>query len=421
VANPSAGAPVAATPLEERRPIFAVLLATFFVRFAFGLTLSILAEYVSGHGSSSLTASDYGVVGLVSALAPVGEFSTVLISGGLADRYGRWPVLLGGMGTAAALFGVVALTRNVWILGGANFFFGVASGAILAASLAVVGDRAGADVRGYEMGRFDAVNLFGWVAGFALGFGIEPHLPNRELGLLFAAGAGVLTLGLLFAWQIVRHFPVYHGTEGFSFRRVLGVAFRRSVLLVTLPWLVIYALIGTALVFLGSAAGGIGVSSTVLAVVIGGGGAVLVVTQPYYGRLADRFGRNRMLTTGAAGFVSAMVLASLLTRYGAQPEILGALGISVVVALAYGPAALAALADLSRMVSRATTMAIYSLTISLGMTIGLVSSTELFSHLGNTGLYIFFGAIAGSLTILTVARLVDPETRTPPGATTPAR
>ena len=58
----------------------------------------------------------------------------------------------------------------------------MASGAILAASLAVVGDRAGSDERGFEMGRFDAMNLFGWIAGYAFGLGVEARLPRRELG-----------------------------------------------------------------------------------------------------------------------------------------------------------------------------------------------------------------------------------------------
>ena len=78
---------------------------------------------------------------------------------------------------------------------------------------------------------------------------------------------------------------------------------------------------------------------------------------------------------------------------------------SAVVALAYGPAALAALADLSQLMSRATTMAIYSLTISLGMVIGIGGSAELYAHFANDGLYVFFGSVAAALVVLTVARI----------------
>jgi MFS family permease len=415
---PAASAP---TPAEHRRPILAVLIATFFVRFGFGVTLAVFASYIVGR-STGLGGGDIGAAGLISAMAPVGEFSTVLLSGALADRYGRWPVLLSGMAGAALLFALAATTRDRLALGAINLFFGFASGAILAASLAVVGDRADEAHRGYEMGRFDAMNLFGWVGGFAIGFGLLGALPNDRLNLVFAGGAVALAGGLAVSLVLIRGATTYHGTTAFDLRSVLGNVFRRSVLLVTLPWLVIYMLLGTVLVFLGTAAQGVGVSTTYLALVIGGGGALLVLTQPYFGGLADRFGRNRLMTVGAAGFVGAMVCASLLLAYGLEIPVIAGLVVSAICALAYGPAALAALADLTLLMSRATTMAIYSLTISLGMLIGLIASTNLYSHYGNDGIYVFFGLVSAGLIVLTIARLRDRPVRVAPtAATIPAR
>jgi MFS family permease len=417
-------APLEAEPTleEHRRPLLAVLIATFFVRFAFGITVAVFASYITRH-STGLGGDDVGVAGLVSALAPVGEFSTVLLSGALADRYGRWPVLLTGMGGAAVLFASVAFTRNIVALGAINLLFGVGSGAILAASLAVVGDRADEAHRGYEMGRFDAVNLFGWTAGLGVGIGFLGSLPNSRLNLVFALGAGLLGLGLGITFLLVRGRPVYHGTPRYSFRTVVANIFRRSVLLVTLPWLVIYVLIGTALVFIGPAAEGAGISTTLLAGVIAGGGVLLVLTQPYYGRLADRHGRTRLMTVGAVGFVGAMASACVLVAQGNPPQIptLAALGGSAVVALAYGPAALAALADLSQEISRATTMAIYSLTISLGMILGLVYGTQLVDHFGNEGYYLFFGTIGAALVALTLARYLGVRPEALPAPTIPAQ
>ncbi len=122
------------------------------------------------------------MVGLVSAMAPVGEFSTVLLSGAAADRLGRFPVLFSGMAAAALLLAAAAVTRNPWFLAPVNLGFGVASGAILASSLAVVADEASPGDRGFEMGKFDAVNLLGWIGGFAVGFGALGTLPNRPAG-----------------------------------------------------------------------------------------------------------------------------------------------------------------------------------------------------------------------------------------------
>jgi MFS family permease len=99
-----------------------------------------------------------------------------------------------------------------------------------------------------------------------------------------------------------------------------------------------------------------------------------------------------------------MVFASLLIALGPLPELLVALGVCVLAALAYGPAALAALADLAFALSRGTTMAIYSLTISLGMILGLVVGTQLVEDFGNEGYYLFFGGVGAALVILSAFR-----------------
>ncbi|HTT14500.1 MAG TPA: MFS transporter [Thermoplasmata archaeon] len=409
------------TPEEiaRHRALGAVFGATFFVRFAFGITLAVFAEYLTGH--PGLSGNDVAVVGLVSGAAPVGEFSTVLLSGIVADRRGRFPVLFGGIAGAAGLFAVVAVSRSPFVLGGVNFLFGIASGAILAASLAVIADRAVADERGHEMGRFDAVNLSGWIGGFAFGLVLLDLLPDRFLGLAFVIGAGLLAGGLALAAALARGLVYRRPAAGQSVGHILRTAFRLRVLLVTLPWLVIYMLIGFVLVFVGTAAKSSGLPLPYLAAAIGGGGAILVLTQPRFGRLADRFGRRPMMTIGASGFVGVMVCASLLVAYGSRIPLLAATGVCVLLALVYGPAALAALADLSARISRATTMAVYSLTISLGMWLGLIVGTQLYDRLGNEGLYFFFGTVAVGLVALTAARYAVDARDARAGARTPAQ
>jgi MFS transporter, MHS family, proline/betaine transporter len=413
----------AAQPLgtedERRRALEAVFGATFFVRFAFGITLAVFAEYLTGH--PGLTGNDVAAVGLVSGAAPVGEFTTVLLSGVLADRRGRFPVLFGGIAGATALFALVAATRSEFVLAGINFLFGIASGAILAASLAVIAERAEVDERGLAMGRFDAVNLFGWIGGFAFGLFLLAIVPDRLLGLTFLLGAGLLAAGFVLAVRLARGVPRRVAARGQPVRTILRTAFRLRVLLVTLPWLVIYMLIGFALVFLGTAAKSSGLPLPYLAAAIGGGGLLLVLTQPRFGRLADRFGRRPMMTVGATGFVAVMLCASLLVAYGPKLPLLGATGASVLVALVYGPAALAALADLSIQISRATTMAVYSLTIALGMWLGLIVGTQLYDRLGNLGLYLFFGTVAVALVALTAARYWVDARAAGGTPTTPAR
>ena len=398
---------------EDRRSLRAVFAATFFVRFSFGTTLAVFASYITHH-AGTFSPAEFGTAGLISALAPIGEFSTVLFSGAAADRWGRYPVLFGGMAAAAVVFGVVAITRSPLALGAANFVFGIASGGILAASLAVIADRAEAGARGEEMGRFDAVNLFGWVGGFGFGLGALGTLPNRDLGAVFALAAAALVAGLAIAAVLLRGAPSVRPASTPPLAAVLRSAFRRTVLVVTLPWLAIYCLLGTVLAFLGPAATGVGIPDAYLGLAIAGGGSLLVLTQPYFGRWADRAGRTRMMTVGAVGFSLLLTFASAAIAVGPAWPVLVGIGASVLPALAYGPAALAALADLARELSRATTMAIYSLTISLGMFVGLLASTQLEARYGNPGLYPYFGTIAAVIAGLTAVRWVEARRLTIP-------
>jgi MFS family permease len=428
VSGPAATAPppLADSDAVGHRARRAVFGATFFVRLSFGLTLAVFASYIASK-SIGIDSSAVGTIGVVSALSPIGEFSTVLFSGILADRYGRFPVLLAGTAGAGVTMAFVASTRAPFALGAANLAFGVSSGAILAASLAVIGDRADAAHRGYAMGQFDAVNLLGWIMGFAIGFAALGTLPNSRLPYVFLGATVALALGFLYAWATTR--GDHEGTVG---RQAIDIGFlvrtavRRDVLVVTLPWLVIYLLLGTLFVFLGAAATGAGIPPLELAALIGGGGSLLLVTQPLLGRLADSYGRFRMMVIGSAGFVAILAGAGVIATDGVTIPALVLVGGGALPALSYGPAALAALTDLSRSLSRATTMAIYSLTISLGMLIGLLTSTQLYSRYGPPGLDAFFGTIAVALIVLTVVRYRDlravaatPAPADPPTVTAP--
>lgn len=396
-------------PGEAARLLRAVYGATFFIRFAFGLTLSVTAAYIAGH-YTGFSAADVGTVGAVAVAAPVGEFTTVLLSGVVADRRGRFPVLFAGMTAGALLFLLVSFSRSVDGLTVANFFFGVASGAILAASLAVIGDLAALGSRGLAMGRFDAVNLLGWVVGFAAGLGLLGALPNSELGWIFRFGAGLLVAGIAFAYVESRGHRERPGARQFDLAAIRDAVLRRDVLLVAVPWLVIYMLIGAALVFLGVASAGVGVPTWELALLIGGGGLLLLLTQPSFGRLSDRFGAYRLMLVGTIGFVGLMGSLAGITAFGASPPLIAAAGVSALAALAYGPAALSALAAISRTMTRATTMAVYSLVISAGMILGVYGASTLYSQYQYIGIDIFFAVISVGLVVLTVVRGYDLRT-----------
>jgi MFS family permease len=140
-----------------------------------------------------------------------------------------------------------------------------------------------------------------------------------------------------------------------------------------------------------------------------------LLTQPWFGRQADRRGRPVFLLLGTVGFVSLLTLAGAVAQYGPRTPLLVGIGVGAFLALGYGPAALASLADVSHSLTRGTTMAVYSLVISLGMIVGLVVSTALYSAYRVPGLDAFFAIVAVGLVVLTYLRLNDLRRESPEG------
>jgi MFS family permease len=380
----------------------AVFTATLLIRFGFGITLSVYAFYLG---------TSVGLVGAAAALAPALELSTVIFSGLAADRFGRLPVLRFGLALGVAVLLLMSTTRSLLAQGALSGVFGLASGAILASSLAFTGDVSPPEGRGREMGWFDAVNLAGWISGFASGYLLASVLPAARLNEAFWVGALAVLLGLGIVVGRARGYAEITAPRFFDWDRIRTALGNPDTLLIILPWTAIYMIIGALFTFLGPAARTLTIPLWELGLAILGGGAVLFLTQPFYGRRADRWGRDPLMHLGIAGFLGVLTSASVLVTFGAGRPLVSDLcyagiGVSAFAALAFGPASLAALADLSKRLTRATTMALYSMMISAGMTAGILLASALFTVLGNPGVVTFFILVGVFLAGVTLWRRV---------------
>lgn len=388
---------------DAPRVLTTVYLSTFFIRFGFGITLSLFAFYL---GVNSLS------TGAAAALAPTLEASTVVFSGILADRYGRFPVLKAGLLLGATMLFLMSTTRDALDEAVLNAIFGVASGAILASSLAVTGDLNPQSTTGHAMGWFDAVNLFGWIAGFGSGY-IMVFLVNGvqqpvHLAAAFWIGAAAVLLALgIVVWRTRSFVEVAHPSI-LHLDRIRKALLDPDIVLVVLPWASIYMLVGALLIYLGPTAALFHVPLWELGGGIFAGGSLLMASQPFYGRLTDRWGRAPVQTIGIVGFLGILASASVLflvtnntwVTYGAG----GVLGISALAALAFGPSSLAGLSDLAARISRGTTMSLYCLIIAGGMAVGISLFWLLKVNLGNEGIGVFFVIVGGFLVVVVLLR-----------------
>jgi MFS family permease len=142
-----------------------------------------------------------------------------------------------------------------------------------------------------------------------------------------------------------------------------------------------------------------------ISLLFGGVVLILAVTQPLFGFLSDRYGRDKLMMLGLLSIIGLFYTAINMFR-GRLSVWTGApfLVVFGVCSFAFPPAALASLGDLAPERSRGTTMGAYSVVISLGTIIGPLLGGYLLDRYGMAslfyaGLVILIGALGLAILI----------------------
>jgi MFS family permease len=393
-------------------------ISTFFIRASFGIMLATLPIYLG-------ITTAYTTYGIVAAASPLFEMGTVLFIGTTVDRFGRKIILLLGLLGAGLLLFTLSLTTSLIPIFFINAGHGIAAGSILVSSLALLTDYAPKEHRGREMGAFDAFNLLGWIFGFALG-ALFLDFFKTQLHMTFAV-AGIMALVAVIYSTFMITEPKKQDilAKKINFRNITNVLRQRSILLVTLPWFIVFMIIGAGLTFLtvSTSQGALSIPPLSLAAGIAVAGVFLILTQVFYGRLSDKYGRLPIMIVGTIGFVGIMTVlgigyltASPLTDTVIRDNIIRLwplLGIFGFMALAFGPSALSSLADEAQENMRGVTMAVYSIVISAGMFIGIPAIAAISDHYGGLGVLLFMIASAIAMSLLMAARYYDVKRKHP--------
>jgi MFS family permease len=363
------------------------------MRFSFGLVLFTLPIFLPRHEFSNFA------VGVIAAAYPVAETICGPLVGYLVDRLGRrrW-IYLGLAVSTIALF-VFPLNREIPYLVAVHAVQGVAAAMIIVSSLTMVTDASNTRNRGKEMGVYDFANLGGYMVGI-LAAGILTRLASTTSPFYFAAA--LAAAGAIFAYFKVEE------TRSFDKRNTLSpietlkllLEDRRAAAMFPI-WLAITTIVGVALTF----GPRFGPSPFLTSIFFGGSVLVLAVTQPLFGHLSDRYGRDKLMMFGLLSILGLFYTAISMLRgrlgfwIGAPFLIVFGLG-----CFAFPPAALASLGDLAPERSRGTTMGVYSVVISFGTIIGPLVGGFLLDRYGPTslfyvGLVVLIGALGLAILI----------------------
>jgi len=407
---------MAETELKQRqgagpRLLWPLYAATFLIRFSFSVMIMVFPLYLHD--------LDRVLYGVVWSASPAAELVTVSIMGGIIDRYGRKPILIGGLLIGTAMMFCMASSEQPGVIGTFNAIHGVSAGMILASSLALLADYAPKDSRGAEMGTFDGANLSGWGAGFLMGGFINETLSGQlQYGFVLAGLLGAA--GCVYVYSSVREpargeFTVKHLDAG----HILSVFRNRAVILLTLPWLMMYIMIGGGLAFAGLEGGNYNIPAWLVGAGMAGLCAVLLSTQRFFGRLSDRHGRLPLMLAGVTGIGGLVTMGGVVYMVGwplledvtgnllVWAPVMALAALFGFMAFAFAPAALASLGDVAKKRQHGVTMSVYSMVISAGMMIGTPMSGAVLNAAGLPGMLGFFGVCVGLMLLFVMLRRLD--------------
>lgn len=398
--------------LEYAKTLSPLYIATLFVRTSWGIASVVFYYFLGVPNETSRF-----VFGVIVAASPLAELISVSPAGIYIDRHGRRNVLVFGLGLGALSLFLFTLSKEPFWAFGVNLMHGVASACILVSSLALIGDNVHPETRGREMGVFDAMNMFGWVLGFALGFAFSEFFKSSPAVPFVIAGL-ILVTGFIYAFISIVE-PKDRKSSHVPVTTILSVMKRKSILLLILPWFILYIVIGAILAFLPEGQKMISIDPYLFAAGVFGAGIALMLSQISYGKMSDKHGRGRIMLVGSIGLTGIMVIVGVsflsvpsnvpldqimpylikeLVKFWPLLAIFGAC------ALAFGPSALASLMDNADEDKRGMTMALYSFVITLGMTIGPIVVGRLFDTVGPGGVMVFVVVMGACMLFLTVLK-----------------
>ena len=377
-------------------------ISVFLMRFSFGLVLFTLPIYLPKREFSNF------VVGLIAAAYPITETICAPAVGILVDRLGRrrW-IYLGLTISTGALF-AFTFSTNVSYLIAVHAVQGLAAAMIIVSSLTIVTDLTTTTNRGEEMGVYDFANLGGYMVGI-LAAGILTRVGSKLTPFYFASAlAGI---GAIFAYAKVKEVRgrSKHGISSpiQTLRALLSD--RRSARMFPI-WLAVTTFIGMALTF----GPRLGPSPLETSFLFAGLILVLAVTQPFFGYLSDKYGRDKLMMVGLVSILGLFfTIINVLRGRLVFSSVLPFLAVFGLGSFAFAPAALASIGDIAPERGRGTTMGVYSVVISLGTIIGPVLGGYLLDRYGMTSL--FYAGLVILIGALTLAILISgpniPRTR----------
>jgi MFS family permease len=326
-----------------RRSPLAILFVTVFLDLlGFGIVVPFLAYYVESFGAKAST------VGLLMSAFSLAQFLFAPVWGRLSDRVGRRPIILVGLLGSAIGFTLFGLAGSLPLLFIGRIVAGV-SGATIPTAQAYIADSTSAENRAKGMGLIGAAFGLGFIIGPALGglladasVPLSRLLPAGTLSVLLRenpyalpslAAAALSALNFIAAsFFLPESLPPELRAKAQARKRAgrfaalregLASDRLRGLVLIGFIYVTGFAMMETTFTLLVEHRLGVGASPMAHAQLVRRvgyvfaliGGIATIMQAGLAGRLARRFGEERMLFAGIVAAAAAFALLPLSTSW----------------------------------------------------------------------------------------------------------
>lgn len=343
-----------------RKELILVVLAGTIVIMGLGFIIPLFPIYVAEKGASNFQ------LGMIVSGFTISQFLVQPFFGGLSDRFGRKPFMVGGM----ACYGLVAFlyvfAKDLFQVFLIRLLHGVGAGMIWPALSAFVIDQSPVERRGEAMSLLSAVEMLGFAIGPFLG-GMLYSLGGMSLPFLSCSALAFLALGMI--WVIIKEKAPEFETGRLSWAKRYGFSSFRlpDIRLLCLIGFAEAFVWGTIITLLPVIASRMGVPPGKIGWLFSSYFIVYILLQRPVGRWSDRRGRKKPILLGMTIYTLAVLL---LSQGGNLLYLMLVLAIAGAGLGIYSPSVRVAIADLSSEEARGASLGFFFTTRMIGFFLG---------------------------------------------------
>jgi DHA1 family multidrug resistance protein-like MFS transporter len=365
------------------KKVFPILaLAIFSSMLGVGIVAPLLPLYAENLGATGIW------IGLIFAGFSISRTIITPVAGSLSDRRGRKLFLNIGLLTYAITSLAYIWANSAALLTLVRLLQGVASGMIMPIAQAYVGDISPEGEEGKWMGYFNAAFFAGFGFGPLMGGVLTDHF---GMSVAFSAMGGLNLLAFL---TVVFYLPEIRqrkidASSRPSFKELVTSDTVRGIFTFQLALAVGRGAFAAFLPIF--AAVYLGLSPTLIGVLLAVNILLMAFLQIYGGNIADRFNRRALIITGGLGNLAFLALIPLGGNFW---DLLGICVLGGVAGAIARPALSALTIEEGRKFGMGSTTAIVAMSLSIGMAVGPLLSGVI-ADLANINSVFYFGASVG--------------------------